>query len=510
MRIPGVGDVVAGNKYRIVRILGRGGMGVVFEATQLDLGRAVALKVFSLEVADDALLARFRREVSILARISHPHIVPVFDFSLGDAGTPPFLAMELLQGRTLGELTTSLGRLDATRATRIAMQLLEALAAAHAQGVLHRDVKPANVFCVQTQLAGDFVKLLDFGVAKDLGAAPLTQAGDIVGTLTYLAPEVLRGEAPTYQSDVYAVGATLYYALSGKSPFSRSSSVEVAQAILSGDVAPIERLRPDTPSALAKVVARALDVRSEERFASAAAMHEALAATLAPSSDKVLGPPAEPTLVSGAPPTKKKTKTALAIVLAVVAFGVGGVGVVVFQRSMMRKPTTASSALAPASTSAFTPASAAPSAIDTTRAAVAATTSPSATMKPVAPVRRLAYSGKFGYVAALNGEQCGEIDFDSFRARVRDLPWAKCFANAMFDPPLHQFTQYDVLVTGDRVTRVTSADVLHTPSLDTCVESVARTLSVPRPASAGACHIKVGLNAECSQYTIDGRDTACR
>ncbi len=289
MTLPVIGSTLV-SKYTLLGELGRGGMGVVYESQQADLGRRVAVKVFARQSGDEPDLRRFQRETQILAKLGHPNIVSVFDFHPGDAVTPPFVVMELLRGKTLGELVRAHGRLDAARVARIGLQLLEALDAAHSNGVVHRDCKPANVFCVET-LQGDFVKLLDFGVAKDLAESrALTAPGNIVGTLSYMAPEQLLGEPAGFSADLYSVGACMYFALAGSKPFDATSQGELARDILYKDAAPLAALRPDA-IALGAVVHRALAKTPANRFESARAMHEAIVAATSASAASTRAPP---------------------------------------------------------------------------------------------------------------------------------------------------------------------------------------------------------------------------
>ena len=225
MLTPGsvVGD--ASHRYQIVRALDRGGMGEVYEATQVQLARRVALKTIRADLASKPeLLARFRREAESAAALGHPNIVQVTDFQ-ANPGEPAFLVMEMLDGTTLAEVLEREGRLEPARAAFIAVQLLSGLAAAHRAGIVHRDVKPGNVFLQSTSVMRDLVKVLDFGVAKlaldaTSGANPMTRTGQVLGTLAYMAPEqAVSGAAVDGRTDVYGVGATLFHALSGVRPF---------------------------------------------------------------------------------------------------------------------------------------------------------------------------------------------------------------------------------------------------------------------------------------------------
>lgn len=265
------GDLV-GSTYRIVRLIGQGGMGEVYEAVHEPLSRKVAIKKIRGDLASDDLLARFRREAEASAALGHPNIVQVTDFVLDDERSPA-MVMELLEGRTLRDLVTSAQKLEPSRAVFIALQLLSGLAAAHAIGIIHRDVKPANVFLQKTLALRDHVKLLDFGVAKltevePEGTGPVTRRGSVIGTRTYMAPEQALGASIDARADLYAVGATLYYALSGwrptdpKAPGKRAPLLDVVKGI---------------PASLAAIVDRALADDPADRFPNAIEMAEALA-----------------------------------------------------------------------------------------------------------------------------------------------------------------------------------------------------------------------------------------
>ena len=249
-----VGD--ASHRYQIVRALDRGGMGEVYEATQVQLARRVALKTIRADLASKPeLLARFRREAESAAALGHPNIVQVTDFK-ANPGEPAFLVMEMLDGTTLAEVLQREGRLDPSRAAFIAVQLLSGLAAAHRAGIVHRDVKPGNVFLQSTSVMRDLVKVLDFGVAKlaleaTPGAHAMTQAGEVLGTLAYMAPEqATSGAAIDARTDIFGVGATLFHALSGVRPF---DATELGVGRM-----PLEKIAPWVHRDLAAVIERAL------------------------------------------------------------------------------------------------------------------------------------------------------------------------------------------------------------------------------------------------------------
>jgi serine/threonine protein kinase len=286
-------ETVLGGRYRVGRLLGRGGFGAVYQATQLDLGRQVAIKVLFEQGLDADTLARFEREAKATGSLGHPHIVQVTDFQ---PQHPPFLVMELVPGESLDALLQRNGRLPPQRAVRIAMQVLSALGAAHRIGIVHRDIKPANLMLMATATGEDFVKVLDFGIAKDLAAtgSAATQSGAVMGTVGYMAPEQALGLLVDVRSDIYAVGGVLYRMLVGTSPHQAANIGELMRMMAAGVVVPIEQRDPSLPPALTAIVGRALAHDPEARFPSAEAFSATLAASLG------LAPPAS--LPSWAPP----------------------------------------------------------------------------------------------------------------------------------------------------------------------------------------------------------------
>jgi serine/threonine protein kinase len=261
-------------RYQIVRAVGRGGMGEVYEATQVQLARRVALKTIRADLASKPeLLARFRREAESAAALGHPNLVQVTDFQANE-GEAAFLVMEMLDGATLAHVLAQEGRLDPARAAFIAVQLLSGLAAAHRAGIVHRDVKPANVFLQSTSVMRDLVKVLDFGVAKlaldaTPGARAMTQAGEVLGTLSYMAPEqAVSGAAIDARTDIYGVGATLFHALSGVRPFDATEP--------GGGRTALDRIAPWVHRDLAAVIERALQRSPDARWSTADDMAAAL------------------------------------------------------------------------------------------------------------------------------------------------------------------------------------------------------------------------------------------
>jgi serine/threonine protein kinase len=272
-----------GGRYRLTRPIGSGGMGTVYAAIDERLGGEVALKLLR-QRASASLLERFRREARLTATLGNPHIVRITDFH-ENPGEPPFIVMERIDGMSLRALIETAGPLPPRRACAIAAQILSALGDAHAAGILHRDVKPANVI-VSSSPAGDLVKVVDFGLARldeakifhdtPTSFMQLTAAGELVGTAGYVAPEHLRGEPIDGRADIYAVGATLFQMLSGKKAFD-GMSLPYWMATAQRSSPRLDEVAHGIDPALVEVVARAMSVRQEERYASAPDMIAALA-----------------------------------------------------------------------------------------------------------------------------------------------------------------------------------------------------------------------------------------
>ncbi len=223
------GDQLGG--FRLVRELGRGGMGIVFEGEDMTLGRRVALKILLPELTDEPSRKRFLREARAVAALKHDYIVGVYQVSQQDDA--PYLVMEYLEGETLDNRLDREGWLTVHEALRIARQIAEGLAAAHSKGLIHRDVKPANVWLEQPN---DRVKLLDFGLAKPISSdTAVTVAGAIVGTPGYMAPEQIYGDTLDGRTDIYALGCLLFRMLSGKTPHQDPDTMNLLQAVVDQD-----------------------------------------------------------------------------------------------------------------------------------------------------------------------------------------------------------------------------------------------------------------------------------
>jgi Protein kinase domain len=253
--------VVAG--YRIDGRLGEGGMGTVYRATQLSLERVVALKLLTAELsADPAFRERFRREGLLQAALDHPHIVTVYE--AGETDNRLFLAMRMVEGPTLKDLILR-RQLDDRRALRLLTQVAEALDAAHAKGLIHRDVKPQNVLVG----VGDHAYLADFGLTQGNDDDAMTETGQFVGTIDYISPEQARGGRATGRSDVYALTAVLCECLTGQVPFERSTEERALLAHLTEPPPRLSQMRTDIPAAMDEVIARGMAKDPEERPASA-------------------------------------------------------------------------------------------------------------------------------------------------------------------------------------------------------------------------------------------------
>ena len=273
---PLLGRTIDG-RFTLEGVLGAGGMGTVYRASQRSLGRAVAVKILDARWARSAdVVRRFLREAHSLSRVSHPNVVAVHDFGHTDDGYS-WIAMELVAGRTLAELiATTPGGLAPARVVSLALELTAALEAAHTAGLVHRDLKPANVMLLDAPGGRDFVKVLDFGIARPItDATQMTETGKLVGTPHYLAPEVVEGEVPGPEADLYALGIILYELCTGGRPFEGSSSARVMYAHVHEAPPP---LPPAVPRALAALILRLLDKDPTARPRSAATLRALLEA----------------------------------------------------------------------------------------------------------------------------------------------------------------------------------------------------------------------------------------
>ena len=230
-------------RYQLLEYIGRGGMGAVFKARQVHMGREVALKVIHRRLCqDEKQIQRFEQEARTSSKLNHPNNIRVFDYGTSDDGRL-FMAMEFLKGKTLGQLITDEGTIHPDRVAHIARQMFKSLAEAHQLGLVHRDLKPENIFICEIFGETDFVKVLDFGIAKAIGPteedAKLTQTGFICGTPRYLSPEQALGQPVDGRADLYSVGVLMYEMLTGRPPFVGENPISIVMKHVHDDPPPI-------------------------------------------------------------------------------------------------------------------------------------------------------------------------------------------------------------------------------------------------------------------------------
>ncbi len=305
-----VGQTIGG-KYRVRSVLGEGGMGTVFEAEHVALGRSVAVKVLhAAQVAKNDSIRRFQQEARAAGAIGHPNICGVIDLGTLDDGSP-YIVMERLVGETLADRVSSEAGMPFEDVIDILVQVLSGLVAAPVQRIVHRDIKPENVFLTTRVGCPPLAKILDFGVSKMTGSASggvrpedldLTRTGMVMGTPYYMAPEQARGERDLdARVDLYACGVILYEALTGKRPFTASNYNALLVQILSTSPRPARELRPALPAAFGAVIEKAMARRREDRYATAAefqrdlqALRDRRNAPLLGAALEVRGPAAPP------------------------------------------------------------------------------------------------------------------------------------------------------------------------------------------------------------------------
>jgi CHASE2 domain-containing sensor protein/predicted Ser/Thr protein kinase len=292
-----VGDVIGGN--RVEAMVARGGMGVIYRAIQLELERNVALKVIAPELAADEMFReRFKREALIAASIQHTNVVPVYE--AGEDHHLLFLAMRFIEGTDLRTLLQRDGRLAPRRAAELIDQIAAALDAAHAGGLVHRDVKPANVL-VATEDGRDHAYLTDFGLTKRVDSqTAMTQTGMFVGTVDYVSPEQLRSHDVDRRADIYSLGCIAFELLSGRAPFVRDSEIATMFAHASSPPPSLHELCPDLPGEVDAVIAKAMSKRPEDRYPSAGELARALDQALGGAPRDAVGSQPAPAPVPGA------------------------------------------------------------------------------------------------------------------------------------------------------------------------------------------------------------------
>jgi serine/threonine protein kinase len=324
-----VTPTLLGNRYRLGERIAAGGMGAVYRAVDETLGRQVAVKALRRELADDpTFLERFRREARAAAGLSHPGVAGVYDY--GELGGQPFIVMELVEGETLAERVAARGRLPWREAFAIGEQVAAALAAAHAHGLVHRDVKPANILLGRDGRA----KVTDFGIAQAAQTATLTRTGMVLGSANYVAPEQAKGGHVGPAADLYSLGCVLFEAVTGETPYRGGNAVAIATQHVSAPVPDPRERRPELPPEAAEPIIRALQKQPAGRFPSGAAMAAALAAARhedgatrvlpAPILDldppgPLRTPPASGGVAGGSAPRSRRIRPAAVGALVVVA-----------------------------------------------------------------------------------------------------------------------------------------------------------------------------------------------
>jgi eukaryotic-like serine/threonine-protein kinase len=270
-----IGQLLDG-RFRIDAAIGRGAMAEVYQALDLQTSAFVALKVLRHTAVEDAVsLARFAREAEVQGKLRHRNVAALLATGVTDKHEP-YLALELLRGKSLRSVLKAEGRIQPRRAASYAFQALQGLAAVHEAGVLHRDLKPANIMLEPSPGPVDRVVLIDFGFATFEGSAKLTLQGTVVGSLTYIAPERLRGEPTDQRADLYAIGVILYELLAGRPPFTAADDFDLIEQHLHVHPPRLQSIDPELPAALDDVLGRALEKQPAQRFGDALEMAAAL------------------------------------------------------------------------------------------------------------------------------------------------------------------------------------------------------------------------------------------
>ena len=322
---------IVGHRYRIIELIGTGGMAHVYRAMNLSSRKMVAIKVLKDEFRNDAeFLRRFEREARAVLHLSHENIVRAFD--VGETDGLPYIVLEFVDGRTLKEIIDENGPMPSRIAVALVVQVLDALGAAHAAGIIHRDVKPQNVIVMQSGK----VKLMDFGIAREVDANTVTFTGStVLGSVHYLSPEQAKGLPVTEGSDLYSAGIMLYEMLTGRVPFDGENSVAIALKHISDIPVPPMELSNKISPALNDVILRALNKDANRRYATASEMSAHLRRALKePTGDFARYIPTAKPQQTKKPPQKKRTHGALKIGITVAALVLALVGIFIVLRDI--------------------------------------------------------------------------------------------------------------------------------------------------------------------------------
>ncbi len=336
-----VGQVIAG-RYEIVRQLGAGAMGAVYQARQLSMDRMVALKLIHPHIASEEVARRFHREMKATSKIEHPNTIRVFDFGADPESGQLFLAMEFLEGRPLSRVLDEAGALPVPRLVHIASQVVRALGAAHAEGIAHRDLKPDNIMLVDRYGESDVVKVLDFGIARfvegDESQVQMTHDGAVVGTPAYMSPEQAMGQVVDHRADFYSLGVMLYQMALGRLPFQAATLAAMLVAHATEKPPAPSQIAPGVvPPALEALILMLLAKSPAERPAAAADVLRALEG-IAPASAQPVAAPvtAMAAMTAEMPPTPTRGRTpwwpAVTVAVAAIA-GIAVIGVRMATRS---------------------------------------------------------------------------------------------------------------------------------------------------------------------------------
>lgn len=320
---------ILNSRYELVQLIGSGGMADVYQAKDNLLGRTVAVKILHAQYAkDEVFIARFRQEAQAAANLNQPNIVNVYDWGIEDSTY--YLVMEYVQGRDLKDIIVQGGQLLPERAVEIGMSICLALEAAHAQGIVHRDIKPQNIIVTYDNQ----IKVMDFGIARTTGGSAMTQTGTIMGTAQYISPEQAQGRAADPRSDLYSLGVVLYEMLTGKVPFDGENPVSIAYKHVREDPLPPSMINPDISPGLEAVVMKALAKNPENRYQNSMEMYGDLerclegapvyATPVLPQDEAALGATQAYPAVGGAPPRKRSLAWLwISIIVLVVLAGIG-------------------------------------------------------------------------------------------------------------------------------------------------------------------------------------------